>query len=180
MKHPLPYNKVERLAPFIDENEDPTEKADAYAKRFQQTFPKFPSEVISQWFYDHRQSIHQNSWLPFGLLTFSLVELATVEVFDSCFSNNPIVDQYRAHFEEGNTSRRMSRISEYIIENRTWPVPPIVMANPEAKIESPWGMKCDSPLHLLEGHHRFAVLHAYQSKVVLNATHKIWIAKIEE
>lgn len=180
MKHPPSYNEVEFLAPFVDNNENPTEQMDEYSTRFQHTFPNFPSEVISQWFYDHPQSLNQNSWLPFSLLNFSLVELTTSEIFDSCFSKNPIVDQYRNHFEEANTSPRMCRLSAYIIANSTWPVPPIVIANPESKIESPWGIKCDSPLHLLEGHHRFAVLHAYKSKIVLKPTHKLWVAKIGE
>ena len=176
----LSYDEIERLAPCNDGSETLIEGMEAYAKRFQQTFPNFPSNVITQWFYEHRDAIHQNSWLPFDRLTFSLVEFTASDVFDLCFADNPFVDQYRTHFEEENTSQRMSRISEYIIENFTWPVPPIVMANPKANIESPWGMKCDSPFHLLEGHHRFAVLHAYKAKLKLKSIHKIWVAKVKE
>ncbi len=180
MKHPLSYDEIESLALFVDDNEEPTESPDSYAVRFQINYPNFPSDVIVQWFYDHRQAIHQYSWLPFGVMQFSLVELTNTEIFSPCFSANPIVDQYRAHFQRANTSRRMSRLSEYICENGTWPVPPIALANPEASIQSPWGMKCDAPFYLLEGHHRFAVLHAYKAEVFLNPTHKIWLAEISE
>jgi hypothetical protein len=180
MKRPLSYDTAESLALFVDDNEEPIESPAEYAARFQITYPNFPSQVLTQWFYDHRQAIHQNSWLSFGALQFSLVELTLAEVFRPCFSANPIIDQYRAHFQDKNTSRRMSRLSEYFCQNGTWPVPPIALANPDSTIQSPWGMKCDAPYHLLEGHHRFAVLHAYKAKSFLIPTHKIWLAELHE
>ena len=178
MRYQLSNIEDESLALFVDSDEQPIESKIEYVDRFQNKYPNLPDEVISQWFYDQRLSIHENSWLPYGLLKFSLVELTSLEVSMPCFSENQTIDQYRIHFENENSSPRMCRLSEYISENLTWPVPPIVLENIDADIITPWGMECDSPFHLLEGHHRFAVLLAYKSKIELKPTHKVWVAKI--
>lgn len=178
MNHELSYEEIESLALFVDEDESPIETVGEYIQRFQSTYPNFPDKVISQWFYDHRQCIHQNSWLPYGLLKFSLVELTNIEISLPCFSNNPFVDLYRTYCNDVNENQRIYKLSEFIRMNSTWPVAPIVLENMHSDIELPSGVKCDSPYHLLEGHHRFGVLQAYQSKIKLKPTHKVWIAQI--
>lgn len=176
----LTHEEAEVLAVRVDDLEQPVESQAEYVARFQKTLPNVPPDVISQWFYDHRQAIFQNSWLPLSQLRFHLAEVTLEEVTQPAFADNQIVAQYRSHFENENTSCRMGRIAEFVKSGGTWPMPPIALANPQDKIVSPWGMKCDSPYHLLEGHHRFAVLLAGSNASALLPIHKIWVAQWPE
>lgn len=173
----LTHEEVDALAVRVNDFEEPLESAVDYSARFRKTLPHFPHEIISQWFYEHRQAIYQNSWLPLSRFRFRLEEFSLAAVSQSAFSENPIIAQYRVHFENENTSRRMGRIAEFILNHGTWPCAPIALANPEGTFASPWGMRCDSPYHLLEGHHRFAVLLARTNANGVAPCHKIWVAQ---
>jgi hypothetical protein len=170
------YKQAEALEPYINDDEEPIESAEDYYRRFKTAHPNFPYEVVIQWFYEHRHSLLRNSWLGYSSLKFELATIATKELSLDCLYNNPFVAQYRNHFKSKNTSQRMTRISKYIEKNGTWPVPPIILSNPDGAISFPRGTECDSPYHILEGHHRTAVLTSYFKREVMAETHNIWLA----
>ena len=171
----MKYSEIESLALYVDDLEEPLETEAEYCDRFKKMYQNFPDDVVTQWFFDHRQAIHQNSWLDYEKAKFQLKLFTSSELFNSSLYENPIVAQYSQHFENGNTSKRMERIASYVNKHGTWPRAPIILFNPDSKIVSPWGMRCDSPYHLLEGHHRFAVFYALTKKCEINKLHKVWL-----
>lgn len=158
-----------------DDMDEPLESKEAYSSRLRSVFPNLPPEVIGQWFYEHSGSFETNRWLDYASVSVSLEQFSLSQIMQPCLSENPVVTQYSDHFQNNNSSRRMSRIAEYIDLHGTWPVPPILLANPKGEVLTPWGFRCDSPFHLLEGSHRFAVFYAFARVKKMSRLHEVWI-----
>jgi hypothetical protein len=177
------YNKfqiLEYLRPHTDNADLISESPNAYCIRFQKHYSQFPEEVILQWFYDHPDSLDQNEWLDYNHLSFELVKLPLETITSNCFIQNPFVEQYYKYFLSGKSTPRINRISGYIEDNGSWPVPPIVLDNFHSKHIFPWGLECSSPYHLLEGHHRFSALLALLKNARrLKENHDVWLCKRE-
>ncbi len=171
-------SEVAALRLRTDDMDEPLESKGAYSSRVRSVFPNLPPEVIGQWFYEHSDSFEANYWLDYASVSFSLEQFSVSKIMQPCLSENPVVIQYRDHFQKNNSSRRMSRIAEYIDLYGTWPVPPILLANPKGEILTSWGFRCDSPFHLLEGSHRFAVLYAFAEMRKMSGMHEVWIATL--
>ena len=176
MPSELTYIEAEALATFVDEDGYTVELIEDYTQRFQEKYKNFPSSIIQQWFYEHRETIHRYSWLDYSSMEFELTSMTTKSLQQTCLSKNPTIAQYQLHFETNNTSIRMARIADYICKFGTWPIPPILLTNLNEKVLFPCGSPCDSPLHLLEGHHRFAVFLAFAKSGSIKDQHQVWIA----
>lgn len=155
--------------------DEPLETPEEYCARIRAVLPNLPDEVITQWFYEHAGTLEMHMWLHYSSIQVSLKQVSLSQLMHRCLSEHPTVTQYQAHYHENNTSQRMAKLGEYMQENGTWPIPPIILANSENNIRTSWGLQCDAPFHLLEGHHRFAVFYAFAAKGAVNETHKVWL-----
>jgi hypothetical protein len=163
------------LEPTLNQLDDPTESPSEYARRVQKLLPNFPESAITQWFYDHHQCIREHAWLDYPSLKFTLAEVGADFLTLTCLRNNETIMQYRDYFLQGTDSRRMHRLANYIEENGTWPIPPVILDNTKSDIVSPWGLRYSTPYELLEGHHRMAVLYALGKHK--QGSHQVWIVE---
>ncbi|MEO4013055.1 hypothetical protein [Pseudomonas rossensis] len=170
----LSQKEIEDLHVKTDLMDEPLETKADYSSRIRSVFPGIPAGVIEQWFYEHSGAIEMHAWLDYGSMSVTLERYSLAQLMQSCLSEHETIVQYSNHFQKNNTSRRMASISEYMSSYGTWPVPPILLANPEGLIVTSWGLKCDSPVHLLEGHHRFAVFYAFAKLNAVSANHDVW------
>ncbi|HZF11529.1 MAG TPA: hypothetical protein VFE33_22295 [Thermoanaerobaculia bacterium] len=175
----LTFEQIEALTVRVNDHEEAVESPCGYAQRLQRLLPNFPRDVIVQWFFEHRLTILQDSWLPYRNLCFKKIELLNSELSRSDFSTDPLVEYYEERITAGNPDERLARIHQFFVQNKTWPVPPLVLYNPGNTVVAPQGMQCDSPYHLLEGRHRLAVLRTLRS-AQLNESHTLWLATMEE
>lgn len=163
------------IRPQLNENGLPSESESDYAARVQSYLPDFPRAIIIQWFYDHPQCIDQYSWLDYQSLQFTLTKFGNEKLTLPCLACNETVVQYRDHFLNGDNSRRMKRIADYIRTEGTWPLPPIILDNPNSKLTAPNGLRYAHPYDLLEGNHRMAVLYALIPKGLVHSSHNVWL-----
>jgi len=180
MKDPgFTFEQTEALAVRVNDREEPVESPGMYAQRLQRSLPNFPCDVIIQWFFEHRQTIHQNSWLSYRNLRFKKIELLSSELSRPELSTDPLVEHFEEQINARNPDERLARIHQFFVQNKTWPVPPIVLYNPGNTVVTPYGLQLDSPYHLLEGRHRLAVLRTLRGDQ-LNQSHTLWLATIAE
>lgn len=178
MPKPFSGRELLTLAPRLDEAEQPLESGLAYYQRVQVALPNFPQEVVEQWFYEHSSTIFQNGWLNYRDLCFERYTLTATQLDEPCFNSNPIVAQIRYSHEEHEDCERTSRVVDYVLKNGTWPVPPIILWHPEARVRTDWGALCSTPFHLLEGHHRIAALLLCLQLPTTNKEHDVWLARL--
>ncbi|WP_395350100.1 hypothetical protein [Variovorax sp. UC122_21] len=171
----LSLQDLQGLEPRLGRADAPLESPEQYARRVQAALPNFPASVITQWFFDHSDVIEEYAWLQYESLRFECVELSESDLRRPCLARHETVAQYRNHFLRGNTSQRMSRIAQYMREFGTWPIPPIVLDNPDGAIVASWGLKYSTPYELLEGHHRLAVLYALHLEAA--GPHQVWLVR---
>lgn len=173
----LSSKQLRDLEPTLDEWDSPIETPEAYAQRVQQTLPNFPISVITQWFYEHHQTIEEHAGLDYPSLHFELVSVTSEILELPCLRDHETVAQYRDYYLKGTDSARMNRLGSYIVEHGTWPVPPLLFDNPDGRFVASWGFKYSIPYDLLEGHHRLAVLYALKKQQ--KGSHNVWLIQRE-
>lgn len=167
--------QLKSIEPFRDDLGNPTESPSIYAARVQRLLPNFPEQVLAQWFQDHSGVIEAHSGLDYCSLRFQLASIGPTELQLPCLAENPTVVQYRDYFLQGLYSDRMKRLSDFIEEHHTWPIPPLVFDNPDGRFVASWGLKYSRPYDLLEGHHRMAVLYALGKHT--QRSHQVWLVQ---
>lgn len=170
-----------RYAPIFDNRTLVKEPLAQYLKRVGALLPKFPFPVLTQWFYDHPQTVAQYDWLNFPSLNFTLETWKTDAIPTSSFGNVSCVMLYKENYFTGRAkSERTDRLGSYFIDHGTWPVPPIILENFNAEFTFPHGFKCGTPYHLLEGHNRLAQFIGFKERNVLRQTHQLYVTRYEQ
>ncbi len=168
----------DRYCPILKPSGHLAETVEEYCERMWTLLPRFPPEVLSQWFYDHWSQIDQYAWLDYSSLRFALEDWTSDQVMGSGIQDNASIQIDRRHFHEGVTNEDIERIARHFGSQGTWPVPPVFLANHEATIVRPDGWKLTSPFHLLEGHHRCGLFWHFFDQEALCGAHDVWVARI--
>ncbi|WKB54338.1 hypothetical protein [Eleftheria terrae] len=171
----LSKKELRSLEPVRGRLDEPVELPVAYARRVQRLLPNFPDSVILQWFYEHGGVIEQHAGLNFPSLRFRLTTFEVKELELPCLAEHPTVVQYRDYFLQGVESRRMKRLAQFIQQQGTWPVPPLVFDNADGGFVASWGFRYSRPFDVLEGHHRMAVLYALGMH--RRGSHEVWLVQ---
>jgi hypothetical protein len=156
----------------------PNETFDEYFQRVSLVLPNFPPQVVSQWLYDHFDSFVQRySWFDLGALTFSLEIWRTEEIIQRITAWNEMAVENWKKALLGHSGFQGSRLGQYMIDEGTWPVPPIVFCN-NGDLKMPDGSSI-AESELVEGHHRLAYLRALEVSKVWSASpeHPLWILR---
>ena len=157
------------------------EQIEGYLHRVAQLLPNFPQDVIGQWLHDHFDSVlNRYSWLNFSSLDFKLEKWNKEHIFENVKAwNEMAVESWKKQFLS-NPNFQMSRLGTYMIERRTWPVPPIVLNNTQ-RLKMPAGHDI-AEWELVEGHHRLAYLKALDLSEDFNILddHFLWIMRVSE
>ncbi|HBH87552.1 MAG TPA: hypothetical protein DDY17_08140 [Syntrophaceae bacterium] len=166
------------LEPVFNYETYELEDKNKYLDRTLRLLPNFPKDVITQWFYDHPQQVHDHEWLEYKKLKFELITLGTDQIPVTDLGNTGAVEAYRYnYFVIGNTSSRREKLESYFQEHGTWPVPPIFLKNKDGNLKYPFGFPCGKPLHLLEGHNRMAFFIEYKSLNKISNSHLVYITE---
>jgi len=167
-----------RYRPKLTSTDQYAESADEYCERIQHLLPRFPTEVLTQWFYEHWAQIDDYAWLGFRRLQFDRILWTSEEVMCSGIKDDQSVQVDHRHYENGVTGQRIERIASHFRSHGTWPVAPVFLANPGADIVRPDGLNLTSPYHLLEGHHRAGLFWSFLDQGVLRIEHEVWVANL--
>jgi hypothetical protein len=169
-----------RYRPKLGAGTTYAETSEEYCERMNELLPRFPAPVLTQWFYEHWGDIDRYAWLNYGRLGFQKVSWTTTAVMSSGLRENHSVQVDMRHFEEGVTNPRIERIAAHFKAHGTWPVPPVLLANPDADVVRPDGFRLTSPYHLLEGHHRAGLFCSFFGRGVLGPDHEVWVATLTD
>lgn len=161
------------------------EEFDLFERRVTPLLPNFPLELLKDWIYrHHNDAVRTYGWLDLRLLRFEKqlwpTERITLQVRSRIEGT---VEGWARLFAEGGKSghgHRRSRLGTFMLNQGTWPVAPIVIADASG-IETPIGVTLH-PCHLVEGHHRLAYLRALaqMTEFELQPHHEIWAMRLEE
>jgi len=169
-----------RFRPFLKPMELLAESADEYCARMKDPLPRFPLQVLEQWFYRHWPFINTYAWLGFERLSFKKLTWSSIEVMRSGIRNNTSIQIDHRNFEEGVSNLNIDRIADFFVSNGTWPVPPIFLSNLGGKIARPDGWRLTIPFHLLEGSHRAGLFWSFFEKRALAVVHLVWVATLDD
>ena len=169
-------NSIDNFEPHLDDRGTVVEGLEEYCNRIGNELSNIPKNVMGQWFYEHPDSYLRYDWLNYSRLRFNLEEFTIPELTLECFSKEPYVELFYENLNFGRADECTIKIETYVRENLTWPVPPIVLLNKKSRLSFPDSVLCDSPYHLLEGRHRFAVLLFLSASMKLAVSHKVWVA----
>ncbi|HEX4497546.1 MAG TPA: hypothetical protein VIE43_17865 [Thermoanaerobaculia bacterium] len=150
------------------------ESGEDYRARLPFLLPYFPIAVLEDWLCRHGNAVSLFGWLDYRQFRFSREEWQSVQVESVMSSNEPTVEGWSQLFRESQC-RRKNRLGAFMINEGTWPVPPIVLDNTNG-ICSPAGQQL-SRYHLLEGHHRLAYLRGLiaDPRWEVEPSHEIWL-----
>lgn len=145
-------------------------------------FPKVPEEVARDWLHRH-WSHAPFCWLPSSNYTFRRVEWASDRLSEirsgwSDFSEDPSENVGHGRFlVEENLRQHRYELINYIVDNRTFPVTPIMLDNSDGHLGSVAGAHFDFPAAhiLIEGHLRFNIASYLASVGRLNSVVPFWL-----
>jgi hypothetical protein len=161
--------RIERAEPEEDESDE------EYEARLSVCLPNFPTEVARDWLVRHGPNAFRfYGWLNYRHFSFTLARLP-LEFFDSVSSINDAAVKGWSEMILTEAHFRSYNLGKFMIENGTWPVPPIVLDN-ENGLVSPSGPPV-ARYQLLEGHHRLAYVRGLQndSAVSILPEHSCWL-----
>lgn len=173
-------NTENRFRPFLTPTDVLTESADDYCARMKDLLPRFPSQVLEQWFYRHWLGINTYAWLGFERLSFEKLTWSSIEVIHSGIQNNESIQIDHRNFEAGVSNPNINRIADFFVSNGTWPVPPIFLSNLGGEIARPNGGRLTVPFHLLEGSHRAGLFWSFFERRTLVDEHLVWVATLDD
>ena len=169
----------------MDRNDDLVECFAEYKKRVGRVLPKFPVQVLQNWFYEHWVQAGEFIEYPLQKLSFrfkyvSYCELLAFAEEDRSPTQKNLEQLRSSSYQRdmaANPDWSMARLKEYQLIHGTWPVPPIVMDTLSlGSTKSVLGCPCLEPLHLIEGRRRVAVAIHYSEKAPVNGSYKVWLA----
>ena len=171
---PLISDEFDQYLPRLDDSGNVTEEQGVHRQRVRRLLPNFPDEVLGQWVYEHWINVGQYDWLNFSSLKFEAATWTTEEILKSGATDDPFVSLYRNQLESSVLDRRTKRIAKYMRIHGTWPVKPLLLANPRGALCWPGGEALGGPFHLMEGRHRVGVLAALSARGKLAPCHGVW------
>jgi hypothetical protein len=166
--------QFDRFFPVVGDAGKPVEPRETYFARMRAVLPNVPTEVLGQWLYEHWSDVGRYDWLDFPTLQFNRETWTTTQILESGIDQHPLIGLYKRHFEEGVKVKRSSRIASFMRTHRTWPVPPILVANEHSRLKWPDGAPFLSPFHPIEGQHRIAVFLSFAHSGRVAPTHVVW------
>jgi len=169
-----------RFRPFLTPTELLVESVADYCARMTGLLPRFPPQVLEQWFYEHWASIDHYAWLDFERLSFEKQTWSSIEVMRSGIRNNASIQVDHRHFEDGVRNPNIDRMADFFVSNGTWPVPPIFLSNLGGEIARPDGWRLTVPFHLLEGSHRAGLFWSFFERHALADEHLVWVATLDD
>lgn len=154
---------------------------ESYIGRIASLVPNIPKEILIQWFYDHFDSVKQRySWLNISTLNFKIEVWSKEAIFNNIKPwNGAAVESWTNQFMVNSEADTNSLIL-YMKNNKTWPVPPIILDN-DINLIMPNGDEI-ARYELIEGHHRYAYFKGlYLSKNInVLKEHKLWMLKVKK
>ena len=148
-----------------------------YKERVSLLFPNWPECDLENWLYRHyTDAIQEYSWLKFESVKFKLVNWDIDSIYNDISSYKmKMIDDLGLQIYIREEKLR-SWLQQYFHDNKTWPVPIIILDNREIQL-SYHGNSYGLPYHLIEGHLRLGYSrNIYRhEKEVLKETHPVWI-----
>lgn len=154
------------------------EPFETWYDRVKHLFPNFPEEVMQEWVYRHWKAVMYNwGWLDFKAMTFEKVSLSVTDINKIETPHQDVITRLSSRWS--NPLVQKSWLVEYMLTNKTWNSPPIVLQHTTV-IEATNKRTFNPDMNLLEGHHRLAYLRAMvDNGSEVNNNHHIWLIKIE-
>ena len=168
----------DRFKPKLNRSDDYEETAEHYCRRMRSILPNFPDEILSQWFYRHWSGTDDYAWLGYDRLRFKNQQWSSHDIMSSGIQISEAIQIDHSHHENGIGADREVSIQRYFDTCRTWPVPPVFLANPHGNIVRPDGFRLTHPYHVLDGNHRAAIFWSYYDSGALANDHLVWIAHL--
>jgi hypothetical protein len=170
---------VFKYLPYEGYDQKLTETGDQYAKRIRaEVLPKFPEEVLKEWFYWHPRVIEDYSFLNFEKMKF---ERQVWKVEDlpgrEAFREDTDFDYLSSIFEQ--RLRDKNWLAKNMNRHRTWPTPILLLDNRSGDLRFPVGDKLKKPYHLLEGHTRRSFLSVLHAKGRALKEHEVFIVSLD-
>lgn len=171
MKH-LDCWGVKHIAPH-----SPGEPFESWFARVKSQVPHLPRCVAESWVHRNWES-SEYDWLPLQCLRFERHMWSVQQVLGVTEGVEPDwARPWSQGLASGDWAHAPTWLGRYMLENRTWPVPIIVLDN-RAGFSGPDG----EPLarhHLLEGHMRYAYFHHLVRSGDVLSKHAVWLASLE-
>ena len=153
------------------------ETTEVFAKRLTTLLPNFPADVLRQWLVENSGVLRDFPWLDPLSLSFRSETWPTQRVLSEIKHwYEPGVEMEVTKFSEWSDYRATYPLANYVFENGTWPVAPIVFDNIGTK-PILWGGGT-ARFVMLEGMHRFGFLRALHHEWPdrLLRFHTVWLA----
>jgi hypothetical protein len=169
---------IERFERIHDEHDSVIDDSHAYAQRMQSTLlPKWPTEVLIEWFHRHSDSLDKYSFLKYEHFNFYLDIWQLENIPDRRAFDDELVCDYFMNIEA--RAKDNNWLANYMLHRGTWNTPIIILDNPDGQYKYPNGRLLKSPYHLLEGHCRLSFLNGLRRIDKALPQHRVWVVKIE-
>jgi hypothetical protein len=169
---------IERFEPIHDEHDWVIEDSYAYAQRMQSTLlPKWPTEVLIEWFHRHAGSLEKYAFLKYEHFSFRRDTWYLEHIPDRrAFDDGSFCDSFMNI--ECRAEDQHDWLANYMLRQGTWNTPIILLDNPDSQYKCPSGRFLKSPYHLLEGHRRLSFLNGLRQIGKALPQHEIWLVKL--
>lgn len=167
------HPKTEKLIAALDRSDDEEDRG--YLARVGSALPNFPPQVVDDWFRRHGAHVLDNtSYLDHRSLKFELAQWPTASLAQ--VTTRCEIADWTLGFVDRNTDLfYRGCVSNYILQNGTWPIPPSILVGPERTI----GADHLGSAHLLEGHRRLAFVRgmAEENHPLIHPFHDVWVVR---
>lgn len=181
-RHGTEHAFIRDLIPIGQETPFAKEPESDYLARVKPLLPSFPADVLLQWFHRHGVDAHGSyDWLNYRALTFTQEIWSTDRVLKQVRSwpDGDLLDAFAKAFVV-DPEIRAGWLGSCMVDEGSWPVPPIVLRNPDGLCD-PAGTCLGQPFHLLEGHRRVSYFRAMASdpQWTLAPDHSLWLVTVD-
>lgn len=155
-----------------------------YLRFLQAAFPAFPEQVLAQWFQRHGRHGINNfcDFIRYERLRFETHTWSTEHIVEGTTASDT---SYKDSSPESDGRLEVQRQAQYgdwlstrMLEEGTWPVAPIFLADGGM---APRVTNAASGMpHLLEGHRRYSYLHQLRKLNTAQELHTVWVGYLDE
>lgn len=170
------WSKLKPGTSASDDSENELESFNNYMARVAHLVPHVPRNVLEHWIYEHYVYI-KAEYIELGIENMRFVQ----ESWDSdriyndikSFKGEELGGMGFHVYEIEDEDDAENWLAGYMRDQRTWPVPIIVLKNAELNL-------LGEPYHLMEGHRRLDYLREiYQEeRTTLKSLHEVWVTEI--
>lgn len=132
-----------------------------YEPRARALLPNFPRDVLEDWVFRHYgDAVSDYGWIGLRGVRFEKCLWRTERILNEVRSwpGDDRTSGWTTQFRE-RVQFQKSDLGAYMLQHGTWPFPILVLDN-SGSVKRPDGLALASPLHLMEGHHRYGYLRA--------------------